>query len=73
MSLVPYVMAGALAATRPEAAAVIQGDPRNLCARGAGFAQLISSHLAAAPGDERARELRTRRADTDWDQAVAHT
>jgi hypothetical protein len=27
MSLVPYVMAAALAATRPEAAAIIQGAP----------------------------------------------
>jgi hypothetical protein len=27
----------------------------------------------AAPGDERARELRARGADMDWDQAVAYT
>ena len=36
-------------------------------------AQLISSTVTAALGDERVRELRGRGADMDWGQAVAHT
>ena len=34
---------------------------------------LPSSAVAAALGDERARELRARGADMDWDQAIAYT
>jgi hypothetical protein len=37
------------------------------------FVQLISSNLAAVLGDEHARELHARGADTDWDQALAYT
>ena len=36
-------------------------------------AQLITSTVAAALGEERAREQRARGADMDWDQAVAYT
>ena len=36
------------------------------------FAQL-SSTITAALGDERARQLRARGADMDWDQALAYT
>jgi hypothetical protein len=36
-------------------------------------AQLITSTVAAAYGEERTRELRAHGADLDWDQAVAHT
>jgi hypothetical protein len=37
------------------------------------IAQLITSTVAAALGEERAREQRARGADLDWDQAVAYT
>jgi predicted ATPase/class 3 adenylate cyclase len=72
-SVVLYVIAGALAATRPDAAAIIQGAAEPYVPKAPKFAQLISSHLAAALGEERARELRARGADMDWDQAVAYT
>ena len=36
------------------------------------FAQLVSPALTAALGEERARELRARGADMDWDQALAY-
>jgi hypothetical protein len=36
-------------------------------------AQLITSTVAAALGEERTRALRARGADMDWDQAVAYT
>ena len=42
-------------------------------ARSPTFAQLISSSVTAALGEERAGELRTRGADMDWDQALAYT
>jgi len=35
--------------------------------------ELISSIVTAALGEERARELRARGADMDWDQALAYT
>jgi nitrogen fixation protein FixH len=34
--------------------------------------ELITSTVAAALGEERARELRARGVDMDWDQAVAY-
>ena len=36
-------------------------------------AQLISSAVTAALGEERAREIRARGADMDWDQVLAYT
>jgi hypothetical protein len=37
------------------------------------FAQLVSPALTAALGEERARELRARGADMDWDQALTYS
>lgn len=37
------------------------------------FAQMISSSLTAALGEERARELRARGAGMGWDQALVYT
>ena len=73
MSFVPYVIAGALAATRPEAAATIQGAAETYVPRAPKFAQRISSIVTEALGEERARELRARGAGMDRDQAVAYT
>ena len=73
MSFVLNVTAGALAATRPEAAAIIQDAAETYVPEVPNFAQLISSIMSEALGKERARELGARSAGTDWDQAVAYT
>jgi hypothetical protein len=72
----PYVLlviAGTLAATQPEAAAMIQGVSEAHVAESPTIAQLVSLIVTEALGEERARELRARGADLDWDQAVAYT
>jgi hypothetical protein len=74
LGVVLHIIAAALTATRPDAAAIIQGAAE---AHAVGSAkrivELITSIVAAALGEERARELRDRGADMDWDQAVAYT
>jgi len=73
MGIVLPMIAGTLAATRPEAAAIIEGAAETYMAESPVFAQLISPILTAALGEERARELRARGAGMDWDQALAYT
>jgi hypothetical protein len=73
MAFVLYIIAGALAATQPAAAAIILGGAETYVAEAPVFAQLVSSALTAALGEERTRELRTRGADMDADQALAYT
>jgi hypothetical protein len=73
VGLALYMIAGALAATAPDAAAIILGAAEAHVTGSVSIVQLISSNLAAALGDERARELRARGADIDWDQALAYT
>jgi predicted ATPase/class 3 adenylate cyclase len=68
-----HIIAGTLAATRPEAAAIIQGAAEAYMAESPAIARLISSLLTEALGEEHARELRARGADMDWDQAIAYT
>jgi hypothetical protein len=72
MALVLYMIAGALLSTRPEAAAIILGAAEAHVVESPQFA-LLGSTVTASLGKERARELRTRGADMDWDQAVAYT
>jgi len=72
MALVLYMIAGALLATRPDVAAIIQGAAETYVAESPKFA-LLTSTVAASLGEERARELRARGADMDWDQALAYT
>jgi hypothetical protein len=72
MGMVLHMIACALAATRPDAAVIIQGAAEAHVAESARTA-LSSPDAAAALGDERARELRARGADMDWDQALAYT
>ena len=67
------MIAGALAATRPDAAATIQGTAATCIPESPMFAQLVSSAVTEALGDERARELGARGADMHWDQALAYT
>jgi predicted ATPase/class 3 adenylate cyclase len=73
MSFVLYIIAGALAAARPEAAAIIQGAAESHVAESPKSAQLISLVVTQALGEERSQELRGRGADMDWDQALAYT
>ena len=73
MGMVLYFIAGALATSRPEAAAIIQGAIETYVVQSPVVAQLISSTVTKALGDERVRELRGRGADMDWAQAVAYT
>jgi hypothetical protein len=67
-----HVIAGALVATQPEAAAIIQGAAEAYMVESPNFARLILI-VTEALGEERARELRARGAEMDWDQAVAYT
>jgi predicted ATPase/class 3 adenylate cyclase len=71
MSMVLHMIAGALARIRPDAAAIIQGTAEAHVTESARTA-LSSPDPAGALGDERARELRARGADMDWDQAVVY-
>jgi hypothetical protein len=72
MGMVLHMIAGALAATQPAAAAVIQGAAEARVVESAQTARLSSADLSAALGDKRARELRARGADMDWDRAIAY-
>ena len=73
MGFVLHTIAGALAATQPEAAAMIQGAAEAYVAESPIFARPFSLIVTEALGEERARELRARGAEMDWDQAVAYT
>jgi predicted ATPase/class 3 adenylate cyclase len=72
MGLVLHMIAGVLAATRPDAAAIIQGATQAHAVESSERTQQISSHLAATLGEERAQQLRARGADMDWDEAIAY-
>jgi len=76
MGLTLHMIAGALAATRPDAAAIILGAAAQahvIEMAADANTQLITSTVATALGEERARALRARGADMDWDEAVAYT
>ena len=64
---------GEVAATRPEAAAIIQGAADTYAVAAPYPARLITSTVTAALGEERAGELRARGADMDWGQALDYT
>ena len=73
MGLTLHMIAATLAATRPEAAATILGAAQAHVIEAAANAQPITSTVTAALGGQRARALRARGADMDWDQAIAYT
>ena len=73
MSFILLVIAGTLAATQPEAAAMIQGAAEAYVAESPTIARLFSLIVTEALGEERARELRARGAEMDWEQAVAYS
>jgi hypothetical protein len=52
---------------------MIQGAAEAYMVEPPTIAPLISLIVTEALGEERARELRARGADMDWDQAVAYT
>jgi hypothetical protein len=66
------MIAGTLAPTRPDAAAIMWGATEAYVVQPGTDTQRISSTVAAALGDERVTELRARGADMDWDQVVAY-
>src|SRR5215475_11628676 len=73
MGTILNIIAGALTATRPEAAAIILGAAETYQVESPKVAQLISLIVTQTLGEERARELRAQGADMDWDQALAYT
>jgi hypothetical protein len=73
MGITLHMIAGALAAIQPDAAGIILGAAEAHVIESASTAQLITSAVAAAVGEERAQELHARGAGMDWDQAVAYT
>ena len=73
VGFVLHIIAGALVTTRPDAAAIIHGAAETYVVTSPLSDELISSIVTAALGEERARELRARGADMDWDQALAYT
>jgi len=73
MGTILNIIAGALATTRPEAAAIILGTAETYVVESPLSAQLVSLIVTQALGEQRARELRARGADMDWGQAVAYT
>jgi len=73
MGIVLHRIAGALATTRPDAAAIIEGAAETNVVQAPIFASRINSAVTEALGEQRARELRARGADMDWDQALAYT
>jgi hypothetical protein len=73
VGMILHLIAGAIAFTEPDAAAIIQGAAETNLIRAPNFAHQISSHLAATLGEERAQELRARGTRMDWDTALAYT
>ena len=73
MGVVLYLIAGTLVTTRPEAAAIIQGAADAYAVAPPYPAQLITSTVTQALGEERARDARGRGGDMDWDRALAYT
>jgi hypothetical protein len=73
MGFLLHFIARTLAATQPEAAAMIQAAAETYVAESPNFARPFSLIVTEALGEERARELRARGADMDWDQALAYT
>jgi predicted ATPase len=73
MGITLHMIAGALASTRPDAAVIILGAAEAHVIQVAANAELITSTVAAALGDQRAQDLRAHGAGMNWDQAVAYT
>jgi predicted ATPase/class 3 adenylate cyclase len=68
-----YMIAGALAVTRPDAAAIILGVAGTCIPESPLFTQLANPAVTEALGEERALERRAHGADMRWDQALSYT
>jgi hypothetical protein len=73
IAIILHLIAGALAANRPDAAATIQGAAEAYVVEAPRFVLASSATVMRALGAARTRELRTRGASMDWDRAVAYT
>jgi predicted ATPase/class 3 adenylate cyclase len=73
MGIALYLIAGALATTRPEAAAIILGAAETYVGESPVFAELISLIVTQAVGEKRAPGLRAQGAGMNWDEALAYT
>jgi hypothetical protein len=73
MGIILHMIADALSETRPAAAAIIHGAADAYAATPPNPAAPASPAVTAGPEEERARELRARGADMDWDQVIAYT
>jgi hypothetical protein len=73
MGVILHLIAGALADTQPDDAAIIQGAAEAYVLQSPMVALAGSSIDAGALGDSRALELRARGADMDWDEALSYT
>jgi hypothetical protein len=69
--LVLQTIAGTLAATQPDAAAIILGAAEVYPVAPSHPPQLVSASVTAALGEEHNRDLLAR--CMDWDQAIAYT
>ena len=73
MSLIMHMIAGTLADTRPEAAAIILGASESYSKAPLPPRQLVTASATTAFGEEHTRELHAHGASLDWDQAIAYT
>jgi hypothetical protein len=73
MGVILHLIAGALADTQPDDAAIIQGAAEAYVLQSPMVALAGSSIDAGTLGDSRALELRARGADMDWDDALSYT
>jgi predicted ATPase/class 3 adenylate cyclase len=73
MAIILHVIADVLSETQPAAAAIIHGAADAYAVTPPNPAAPTSPTVTAALGEERARELRARGADMDWDQVIAYT
>jgi predicted ATPase/class 3 adenylate cyclase/tetratricopeptide (TPR) repeat protein len=73
LGLILHMIAGVLAATRPDASAIIQGAAQAHAVGPAERIAQVSSYLVTVLGEEHAQELLAQGAGMDWDQVIAYT
>src|SRR5215471_3115636 len=73
MGIILHMIADVLSETRPTAAAIIHGAADAYAVAPPNPTAPASPAVPAGPDQERARELRARGADMDWDQVIAYT
>ena len=73
MGIILHMIADVLSETRPAAAAIIHGAADAYAVAPPNPAAPARPAVPTAVDQERARELRARGADMDWDQIIAYT